>query len=89
MYDSAAVPVATYASWDPWVLITTFINTPAPFSPFTEYLVVLFLLWLLARRDHRKADLHRQAQAVLHDKYESGELSKDFYERFRDDVPVR
>jgi hypothetical protein len=72
--------------WDPWIAITTFINTPAPYSPFTEYLAVLFILWLLARRHHRKRqDFAKQAQEVLDRKYEEGELSESAYEKFRQD----
>jgi hypothetical protein len=72
--------------WDPWIAIKTFINTPAPYSPFTEYLAVLFILWLLARRHHRKReDFAKQAQEVLDRKFEQGELTESAYEKFRQD----
>jgi hypothetical protein len=75
--------------WDPWIAIKTFINTPAPFSPFTEYLAVLFVLWLMARRHHRKReDFGKQAQDVLDQKLASGELSETAYEKYRQDVAL-
>jgi hypothetical protein len=76
--------------FDVWRFITTFINTPAPFSPFTEYLVVLLVLWLLARRVHkRKEDFNQQAQEVLDEKYEQGELSEHAYEKYRQHLSLR
>jgi hypothetical protein len=76
--------------WDPWIAIKTFVNTPAPFSPFTEYLFVLFLLWLIARRNHRKReDFGAQAQEVLDEKLKSGELTRSAYDRFRQDLELR
>jgi hypothetical protein len=76
--------------WDPWIAIKTFINTPAPFSPFTEYLAVLFVLWLLARRQHRKReDFGKQAQEVLDRKFASGELSAEAYEKYRQDNELK
>jgi hypothetical protein len=41
--------------------VRDFLDTPAPYSPLTEYLLVLFLLWLLARRQRPKADFGGQA----------------------------
>jgi hypothetical protein len=78
------------ASWDLWRAITTFINTPAPYSPFTEYLLVLFVLWLFARRSRRlKEDFSQQAQEVLDRKREEGELSHRSYEKFRQHLSLR
>ena len=73
-----------------WDWIVAFIDTPAPYSPFSEYLLVLFVLWLLARRDARKqGDFGRQAQQVLDEKYQKGEISKQAYDKFRQDISLR
>jgi hypothetical protein len=66
-----------------------FLDTPAPYSPFTEYLAVLFLLWLLARRDHQKKDFSAEAQRVLDDKFQRGEIDKAAYEKFRQELSMR
>lgn len=68
----------------------TFIDSPAPYSPFSEYLLVLLFLWLLARHDARKqGDFSRQAQDVLEEKYQSGELTKKAYDKYRQDISLR
>lgn len=74
-----------------WVdSVLAFLDTPAPYSPLTEYLLVLFILWLMARRDDRKKDsMDRQAQDVLDSKRESGELSQEAYEKYRQDLALR
>lgn len=69
--------------------VMDFIDSPAPYSPFSEYLLVLFILWLIARRHHRKRSFDSQAQDVLDEKYARGELSKQAYEKFRQDVALR
>jgi hypothetical protein len=85
----ASAPAAEPA-WNLWHFITTFINTPAPYSPFSEYLLVLFVLWLIARRSRRKKeDFSRQAQEVLDQKYEDGEISERSYEKFRQHLSLR
>ena len=66
-----------------------FIDSPAPYSPFSEYLLVLFILWLIARRAQRKDSFDTQAQEVLDQKYADGEISKKAYEKFRQDVSLR
>lgn len=85
---NAADPI----SWNLWTAITTFINTPAPYSPFSEYLAVLFFLWLLARRNHRRlqqGDFSKQAQDVLDTRHATGELSRNAYDKYRQDVVLR
>lgn len=74
-----------------WVdAVLAFLDTPAPYSPLTEYLVLLFILWLLARRHNRKKEsFERQAQDVLDEKLEHGELSKEAYDKFRQDLALR
>lgn len=74
-----------------WVdSILTFLDTPAPYSPLSEYLLVLFILWLLARRhDRKKETFEKQAQEVLDAKLEGGELTKEAYDRFRQDLALR
>lgn len=82
---------ATPAEGD-WVdSVLTFLDTPAPYSPLSEYLLVLFVLWLIARRHNRKIKdtFESQAQEVLDDKLQLGELSRDAYDRFRQDLILR
>ncbi|HSJ09430.1 MAG TPA: hypothetical protein VK928_05930 [Longimicrobiales bacterium] len=67
-----------------------FLDSPAPYSPFSEYLLLLFVLWLIARIQHRKKNtFETQAQDVLDQKYADGELSKKAYDKFRQDATVR
>jgi hypothetical protein len=74
-----------------WVdSLLTFLDTPAPYSPLTEYLLVLFVLWLIARRhDRKKETFEKQAQEVLDEKLDRGELSRDAYDKFRQDLALR
>lgn len=75
-----------------WSRVVGILDTPLPYSPFSEYLVVLFGLWALARYDHarqsRKRSFERQAQDVLEEKFETGELSKKAFDKFRQDVTM-
>lgn len=72
-----------------WVdSVVGFFDTPLPFSPLTEYLLVLLLLWLLARRKEPEPNFDQQAQDVLEHKYHQGELTKDSYDRFRQDTSL-
>jgi hypothetical protein len=69
--------------------IFSFIDTPAPFSPFSEYLLVLFVLWLIARRADRKPNTFDvQAQEILDEKFEKGEISRQAYEKFRQQMEL-
>ena len=73
-----------------WQWLMNFIDTPAPYSPFSEYLLVLFVLWLMARRDARKqGDFGRQAQEVLDEKFRAGEISEEAYHKYRQDISLR
>jgi len=87
----AAPATAPGSGW--WHAVKEFVDTPAPYSPFSEYLLLLFILWLVARLEHsreeRKKSFDRKAQEVLEKKYESGELSRTTYEKFRQDVSMR
>lgn len=65
------------------------IDTPAPYSPFSEYLLVLFILWFLARRTEKKKDFSAEAQMVLDEKYKRGELDKATYEKYRQELSMR
>lgn len=59
-------------------------------SPYTEYIVILFVFWLFARRGAQKqGDFNRQAQEVLDELYRKGEISQKAYEKFRQDVSLR
>jgi hypothetical protein len=72
-----------------WSRVIDFVSTPAPYSPFSEYLLVMFILWLLARRANRKRTFDTQAQEVLDQKYAQGEISKSAYEKFRQEMALR
>ncbi len=86
--QATAAPAQDAPGW--WTWIVEFIDTPAPYSPFSEYLLVLFVLWLLARRDARKqGDFGKQAQDVLDRKYKEGEISKQAYDKYRQDISLR
>jgi hypothetical protein len=70
--------------------VLDFLDTPAPYSPFSEYLLVLFLLWLLARRhNRRKPDFSAQAQEVLDEKFKRGEIDKKTYDKYRQELSMR
>jgi hypothetical protein len=76
------------SGWKQWII--DFINTPAPSGPFAVYLVVLFILWIIARRARRaKESFDTQAQDVLDQKYAEGELTREAYEKYRQDVALR
>ena len=82
---------ATPSPQGDWVdSVLTFLDTPAPYSPLTEYLLVLFILWLIARRHERhKETFEGQAQEVLDQKLHAGELTREAYDRFRQDMMLR
>lgn len=85
-----AAPVVETVGDDGFVdYVITFLDTPAPYSPFSEYLLVLFVLWLIARRHERKRSFDAQAQEVLDEKFARGELTRTAYEKYRQDVAVR
>src|SRR5688500_17886385 len=69
--------------------VLDFLDTPAPYSPFTEYLAVLFFLWLLARRDHRRKTFDTKAQEVLDAKLASGEIDEHTHEKYRQEISLR
>ena len=66
-----------------------FLDTPAPYSPLTEYLAILFLLWLLARRDNRRNTFDHKAQEVLERKLQEGEIDRKTYEKYRQEMSLR
>jgi hypothetical protein len=68
--------------------VRNFLDTPAPYSPLSEYLLVLFLLWLLARRQKPKG-FGAQAQDVLEEKYKAGEIDQKTYEKYRQELSMR
>lgn len=58
-------------------------------NPLAIYLVVMFVLWLLALRGRGKETFSKQAQEVLEEKFQSGEINKKTYDKFRQDVTLR
>lgn len=59
-------------------------------SPYNEFIVILFVLWLFARRGRPEAeDFNRQAQEVLEQRYRKGEISKKAYDKYRQDISMR
>jgi hypothetical protein len=73
-----------------WVdSMIAYLDTPAPFSPLTEYMLVLLVLWLLARKKEPEPTFDEQAQDVLDLKLQEGELTKESYDKFRQDMAVR
>jgi hypothetical protein len=65
-----------------------FLDTPAPYSPLSEYLLIMFLLWLLARRSRPK-DFGAQAQDVLEEKFKNGEIDEKTYQKYRQELSMR
>ncbi|MEX0893651.1 MAG: hypothetical protein WEB88_15910 [Gemmatimonadota bacterium] len=82
--DSVAAAEQTW-----WESFVDFVDSPAPYSPYSEYLLLLFVLWLMAHREAGKQDFGRQAQEVLDKKYEQGELTKEAYEKYRQELSMR
>lgn len=89
MYMLALQTAADTAPMGWWERVVTFIDTPAPYSPFSEYLLLLFILWLIARRANRPKPFDTQAQEVLDEKFEAGELSRKAYDKYRQEMAVR
>jgi hypothetical protein len=73
----------------PFQKVLDFLDTPLPYSPFTEYFAVLFVLWLLARRGERRVTFDSKAQEVLDAKLAAGEIDKKTYDRYRQEMSLR
>lgn len=59
-------------------------------GPYTEYIIILFIFWLFARRGTQKqGDFDRQAQEVLDELYKRGEITEKAYQKFRQDISLR
>jgi hypothetical protein len=65
------------------------IDSPLPYSPMSEYVVVLLILWILARTADKKKDFSAEAQKVLDEKYKRGEIDYEAYEKFRQELSMR
>ena len=65
------------------------LNSPLPYSPFSEYILVLLILWIIARRQRPKVDFGGQAQEVLEEKFKKGEIDKKTYEKYRQELTMR
>lgn len=87
MLAQAAGEAASFGWWD---RLRYFVDTPAPYSPFSEYLLLLFVLWLIARIANRKPkSFDTQAQEVLDRKFAEGEISEKAYAKFRQEMILR
>jgi hypothetical protein len=87
LIQSAPAPEGQ-VGWGQYML--QLLDTPAPYSPFSEYLLVMFILWLVARwANRRKKSFDTQAQEVLDQKYAEGELSEKAYNKFRQEMALR
>lgn len=54
------------------------------------YLLVLFLLWLIARLGQKpRKDFSAEAQRVLDEKFKSGEIDVKTYEKYRQELSMR
>ena len=73
----------------PFQKVLDFVDTPLPYSPFSEYGLVLLLLWLLARRGERRVTFDTKAQEVLDEKLASGEIDRKTYEKYRQEMSLR
>jgi hypothetical protein len=64
------------------------LDSPLPYSPFSEYIVVLVILWFFARKQ-RPHDFGGQAQEILEEKFKKGEIDKKTYEKYRQELSMR
>jgi len=85
LLQEAAVPPPDWLQ-----TVFDFLDTPAPYSPLSEYLAVMFLLWLLARRENsRRNTFDAAAQEVLDRKLQEGEIDRRTYEKYRQEMSLR
>lgn len=65
------------------------LDSPLPYSPFSEYIVVLLILWFFARKQRPNSDFSGQAQEVLEEKFKRGEIDAKTYEKYRQELSMR
>lgn len=54
------------------------------------YIALLFVLWFLARRGRaRQKDFTAEAQIVLDEKFRKGEIDRETYEKYRQELSMR
>jgi hypothetical protein len=59
-------------------------------EPYQFFILALIVLWLIARRPPpKKEDFSKQAQEVLDEKYRKGEITRQAYEKYRQDISLR
>ena len=57
---------------------------------FKYYLLALFLLWLIARLGQKpRKDFSAEAQRVLDEKFQKGEIDVKTYEKYRQELSMR
>ncbi|HUP87793.1 MAG TPA: hypothetical protein VM100_00430 [Longimicrobiales bacterium] len=70
-----------------WDNIVHWVNSTGYFK---WYLLVMFLLWLIARLGQKpRKDFSAEAQNVLNEKFEKGEIDKKTYEKYRQELSMR
>ena len=52
-------------------------------------ILTILLLWLLAERGRRRKTFEKQAQEVLEEKFEAGEINQKTFDKYRQDVTLR
>jgi hypothetical protein len=59
-------------------------------EPYQFFILLIIVLWLVARRPPpKKEDFSKQAQEVLDEKFRNGEITRQAYEKYRQDISLR
>src|SRR5690606_14971873 len=59
-------------------------------EPYQFLILAIIVIWLVARRPPpKKEDFNRQAQEVLDEKLRTGEISRQAYDKYRQDISLR
>ena len=83
----AAVDSVDATAEQGWDKIVHFVESTGYFK---YYLLLLFLLWLIARLGRKpRKDFSAEAQRVLDEKYQRGEIDTKTYEKYRQELSMR